>query len=131
MQVKRAIGKMRMFCSQDFGHLFNEGCLAGAVKHLVQYFKKSTKAMQALKSVQIENHSNPLQLLLDVPTRWNSTLEMIDRLCLLQSYVRQVLSNTGAISASSSAHLDLSGQHWLLIQNLVKLLEPIKVSMLI
>nr|XP_039253466.1 uncharacterized protein LOC120330652 [Styela clava] len=53
---------------------------------------------------------------------------MLERLCRLQAYVRQVLCNGLIVKATSSAHLELKDNHWALIQTLVEKLKPIKIA---
>ncbi|XP_077972386.1 E3 SUMO-protein ligase ZBED1-like [Styela clava] len=98
----------------------------GAARHLVAFFRQSSKASQALKAAQEKEHQ--LELILDVSTRWNSTYSMLERLCRLQAYVRQVLCNGLIVKATSSAHLELKDNHWALIQTLVEKLKPITIA---
>ncbi|XP_076811671.1 E3 SUMO-protein ligase ZBED1-like [Clavelina lepadiformis] len=104
-----------------------------AARHLVQYFKQSHKAAEALRLLQRqqqqgETESGALELVLDVATRWNSTFQMIQRLCHLQWMVRQILSDTTVTSRSKASHLEIRDHHWFLLQGLVEELLPLKVA---
>lgn len=105
--------------------------LTGAARHLVQFFRQSGKAMHALKSKYRQNRTAEeapsVELVMDCPTRWNSTYEMIQRLCKHQWVIRQVLNDTTVVPRKSASHLELRDQHWLQLQKLVELLQPLKV----
>ena len=80
-----------------------------AARHLESFFRQSSKAMAALCTAQ-ENQAQTssdftTNLLLDVLTRWNSTYEMIKRLCQLQWVVRKVISDR--LTQGRASHLEL------------------------
>ena len=65
--------------------------LQNAIKHA--HFNKSTKANEALLDKQRENgEMNPVKLVQDVSTRWNSVFYMLKRLVRLQEAVTSVLN---------------------------------------
>jgi len=99
----------------------------GAARHLVLYFKQSHKAAEALRSLQ-QHGDDKLELILDVPNRWNSTYSMIARLCQMQWMVRQVISNTAITSRSKASQLEIRDTHWIFLQELVQELLPFKVA---
>lgn len=49
------------------------------VKSIVEFFKRSTSAMEKLQNVQKRMGATVLKLNQDCPTRWNSTYEMLRR----------------------------------------------------
>jgi len=100
---------------------------AGAARHLVQHFKRSSKAAQALRALQ-QSDGKALEVVLDVLTRWNSTFFMLSRLCELQHYIRQILCDENITRRNEAAHLELKDEHWRLIQNLIQVLKPTKVE---
>jgi len=69
-----------------------------------------------------------ISLIMDCPTRWNSTYEMLKVLCRHQFVVRLILSDESVTPRRAAAHLELRDSHWITIQKLVELLEPMKVS---
>ena len=63
------------------------------------------------KQLEIPQHS----LIKDVETRWNSTYEMIKRLCEPQAAVAAVLLPKRELS-----HLKLSSHEWRLLEDIVR-----------
>ena len=103
----------------------------GAARHLVSYFRQSSKAMAALCTAQ-QNQTQTTSdkttnLLLDVSTRWNSTYAMIKRLCQLQWVVRQVISDS-SLTRGRASHLKLRDNQWIILQQLLVDLEPFKIA---
>ena len=66
------------------------------------------------------------KLKMDCPTRWNSTLYMIQRLVTNRWPVSAVLSNT-TVTKRQDRTLDLTAQQWVLLEELAKLLELIEI----
>ena len=107
----------------------------GAVRHLVQHFRQSPKAMSALrkKYALSRNPDDPqtINLIMDTPTRWNSTYEMLKVLFNHQFVVCLILTDESVTPCQAAMHLKLRDSHWIIIQKLAELLEPIRVSVFI
>ncbi|XP_039969915.1 zinc finger BED domain-containing protein DAYSLEEPER-like [Bactrocera tryoni] len=61
------------------------------VKIIVAHFKKSTSANEAFKNYQRNSGKEPLELIQQVETRWNSTLAMLERFSELEEAVKCTL----------------------------------------
>ena len=109
-------------------HAFNDNNLPNsdnamrAAQSLVEYFTKSTQAMDKLLRQQRVNPvyagRNPLKVLQDVVTRWWSTYRMLAHLRYLCKAI-QVLTVNGEISAS-----DLSEEQKCILDEVEALLKP-------
>ena len=75
-------------------------------KKLVGHFKHSALATSALKQHQVQMNLPERKLKQDVPTRWNSTYYMLQRLLEMRWPVVAVLSDESVIKRSDR-HLDL------------------------
>lgn len=85
-------------------------------KRIVAFFKSSTVANAKLKEAQ--NVKNPLGLVQEVATRWNSAFLMMDRIKLLSSFIGKVLL------ISRKAPNPLSVDEIGTISELIELLRP-------
>ena len=104
---------------------------AGATRDLIQHFRQSPKALAALKKkyAMIRSSEDPkTNLIMDCKTRCNSTYEMLQKLCNHQFVVHLILNDANVTPRQTAMHLELRDNHWVIIQKLVKLLEPLKVS---
>lgn len=65
------------------------------VQRTVSHFKRSTIAKEKLLKYQMtaQNISQPRSLLLAVPTRWNSTYQMLERFVTLQEALKATIPN--------------------------------------
>ncbi|XP_012556326.2 zinc finger BED domain-containing protein 4-like [Hydra vulgaris] len=86
-------------------------------RRLVTHFNHSSLARNNFKQIQLQQNLDPLCLVQDVPTRWNSTYLMLDRLNKLKIPVQLYL-------AERSDLMPFSTLEWTLILNIIKLLKP-------
>ena len=66
-----------------------------------------------------------LFLVSEVPTRWNSTFDMLARLLALHVPITPVL-NDGRITKVADQMLNLTAQQWKQVEDVCNLLEPFK-----
>ena len=90
----------------------------GRCRKIVEHFHRSRLDNEELKSKQKQLDLPQHQLVQEVVTRWNSTLDMVTRLCEQQAAIAAVLQNLH--------HLELPPQEWHNMEDIVKLLEPFK-----
>lgn len=87
-------------------------------KKLVEHFKKSTKEMYKLREKQEILQLPKHQLIQDCPTRWGSTLHMLERLAEQQAAIFAVLME------GKVRHLTLEGDEWTIIEEIIAVLKP-------
>ncbi|MQL75254.1 hypothetical protein Taro_007636 [Colocasia esculenta] len=61
------------------------------IRKIVRYIRFSTKKIQDFKKVAMQEGILSKGLILDVPTRWNSTYLMLERACEFQEIVRRFI----------------------------------------
>ncbi|XP_055854591.1 E3 SUMO-protein ligase ZBED1-like [Episyrphus balteatus] len=87
------------------------------VKAIVEYFKRSAQGLQKLKAVQKQMNMPELKLKQDVPTRWNSTFDMLERIVKIKDAVITVI-------AFNRIDLSLDKEDWMIIEETLPLLKP-------
>lgn len=90
--------------------------LISSCRRIVGHFKHSTKAMKILKKAQEETNTKEHNLIQDEPTRWNSTLLMLQRLLEQKKALVHV---SGEINLPAS----LKSSDWDMIVNLVNIFD--------
>ncbi|XP_043865319.1 E3 SUMO-protein ligase ZBED1-like [Drosophila mojavensis] len=86
------------------------------VKAIAEYFNRSSSGLKKLKDMQAMFNLPQLKLTQDVPTRWNSTFKMFQRLSMLKEAVVAALS--------TRTDLILSPEDWSLIEGVLPILQP-------
>lgn len=91
------------------------------VKSIVSYYKKSVKATERLIIYQKQNGITvPKKVLQDVPTRWNSSLKMLERFIELEDAIK-------ATMALSDESLEtLTAEEWRICKELCVVLKPLE-----
>ncbi len=91
--------------------------MCAKARKIVTHFHHSSQACTAFKNIQIENGSKqPLLLVQDVKTRWNSTFLMLQRLSRLKSTV-QLYAGDNEIPIPTA-------NEWQLMEKVLRLLQP-------
>lgn len=110
------------------------------VRAFTNYAAISTLLSAALRSKEEVlgwKDSDHRALVQDVKTRWNSTLDMLERFLYLQEPVKKVLEDeewkekiTVKTGGSAGRHIKFSGNDWKLMEKVVKVLGPFKEATL-
>ncbi|XP_036327161.1 zinc finger BED domain-containing protein 1-like [Rhagoletis pomonella] len=92
------------------------------IKAIVEHFHRSPVATKKLITIQEQMRPNQtlLKLKMDVVTRWNSTLDMIERICLLQEPLE------AALGILHNPVENLSESEWKSLPDIIKVLKPFK-----
>lgn len=113
--------------------LEEQGSLNELVKKchdLAKFFHSKPKMMQALEEEQRKKTpgKDPLIVFMDVKTRWNSTLAMMERLFSLRSamtgvYMTLVSSNYETENKETLESLNLKENEWSRVKNIIDILK--------
>ena len=91
--------------------------MCAKARKIVTHFHHSSQACTTFKNIQIENGSKqPLLLVQDVKTRWNSTFLMLQRLSILKATVQ--------LYAGDNEIPILTANEWQLMDKVLRLLQP-------
>ena len=104
--------------------------IAGASR-LVGHFRHSVIATKALEARQESMGQDKKRLIASVKTRWNSVLDMLERLQETRWPVCGVLSDRTLTKWTDASALELKDDQWALIEMLVPCLRPLKVCILV
>ncbi|KAL3184896.1 hypothetical protein MRX96_030789 [Rhipicephalus microplus] len=92
--------------------------LCTKARAIIGRYKKSSKAWERLVEVQREMQLNVLEVVQDIPTRWNSEHQMMTRLLKLRKPITVELSECDAVD-------NLTAAEWKLMTAAVKVLDPL------
>lgn len=87
-------------------------------KAIVTFFKMSTLASDKLRAAQRQLNKAELKLIQEVPTRWNSAYNMLQRICVVKAEL------TLALNECERAPLGINAGEYLIIQDIIQILEP-------
>jgi len=87
------------------------------VKRTVEYFKRSTHALARLREVQVQMGLPEIKLKQDVPTRWNSTFDMIERFLKIKDAVVSTMVILGQDS------ITFLNNDWTILKNATEILN--------
>lgn len=93
---------------------------------IVASFRQSSKRTYALENYLAEKECKKLNLVQSCPTRWNSTLGMLERLLEFRSAVVVIISDRTLFNSKIAK--DLLEEDWEKIEILVTLLKPLKTA---
>lgn len=93
-------------------------CLTQKAKVTVEFFKRSSSALEKLQNVQKSMGCEVLKLKQDCPTRWNSTFELLNRL----KRTKEPIQSTIAILNNASLPV-LTREDWYIIETCCDILS--------
>lgn len=88
------------------------------VRKIVKHFRKSNISSDKLMKYQENQGNTPLKLILEVPTRWNSILYMLERFILLEEAVKST------IAVIDKELPVVTASEWKIVKELVLILKP-------
>lgn len=94
----------------------------GETRRICKFFRKSSVRNNCLQKHVVEHHGKPLMLLLDVKTRWNSLMVMINRFLLISDCVILALEELGAAVPSQ--------ENLCTLKYLLAVLEPLEKAVI-
>ena len=99
-------------------------------RKLVGHFKHSCLAAEALstKQKQLKPEQQPLNVVQDASTRWNSTFYMLERLVKLRVSLTAVLCDEQITPKRDDRDMLLRDTEWSLAEHLIDLLGPFEIA---
>ena len=124
-----------------FAHVLNLGVQAAltvlkdelaSLRLVIKKVRSSPQSFQKFKELQVTLLQNemPLKPILDVPTRWNSTAEMLDRALKLKSALVAFCSIFDSGKKASEAPLSMPPDSWNNFERLLEYLVPFRKATL-
>ena len=92
-------------------------------RKLVGHFSHSSLALNAL--FEKEQGESKLKLVQDVPTRWNSSFQMIECLLRLRVPIYSVIFDDNITKPGDRVKLDLKDNYWSIMEAIVSILGPL------
>ena len=104
--------------------------LLARCRKLVGHFKHSCLAAEALanRQTQLNASQQPLKVIQDVATRWNSSYYMLRRLLELRVSLTAVLCDSSVTPKQADRDMLLKDGQWKLAEQLVNILEPFEAA---
>ena len=107
----------------DFEEIFDASSIIQRIRKIVKTVRNSPQERKIFSDIVSSTlPGSPLNLLLDVKTRWNSTYLMLKRALDLQKAVEMYLLRNEKIKA----YCTLSSVEWMALSEVVTLLEPME-----
>ena len=99
-----------------------------AAKQIVSHFQRSVNINTELQIRQKQMGVAENSLILDCPTRWNSTYDMFERLLEQRLAIYAVLHDTKITKSADARVLDMADEQWALIEGMVPILKPLYMA---
>lgn len=100
----------------------------GAAKHIVNHFRRSVNVNTELHIRQRQMGIPENSLILDCPTRWNSTYDMFLRLLEQRLAVYAVLHDPKITKPADARILDMTDDQWTIIEGMIPVLKPLYMA---
>ena len=100
----------------------------GAAKGLVNHFRRSVNVNIELEKRQQQMGIATNKLIIDCPTRWNSTYDMFERLLEQRLAIYAVLHDQTITKSSDARVLDMTDEQWSFMEAIVPVLKPLYMA---
>ncbi|XP_011668672.1 zinc finger BED domain-containing protein 1 isoform X2 [Strongylocentrotus purpuratus] len=107
---------------------FQISTMIRAANRLVCHFKHSAIAAKALEMKQDSKGQQKKKLVSSVATRWNSVLDMLERLIEVRWSISCVLSDRNVTTLAEATDLEMTANQWSLAETFIPCLKPLKVA---
>ncbi|XP_018407000.1 PREDICTED: zinc finger BED domain-containing protein 1-like [Cyphomyrmex costatus] len=97
-------------------------------RKVVGHFRHSNIAWEALKTNQKNFKMPVLKLIQSIPTRWNSTFDMLERLVKNRRPVESVLADRSVTKLRIAYNLEIAEREWYIMENFVNVLKPLQIA---